>query len=258
MSATCNSTVICEQVREVYTTLALHPEKEFGWNKGKENARALGYDERWLKHLPGSVWESAAAVGNPFAVGSIEVGETVLDLGCGAGADACVAALLVGPNGRVIGIDLTPAMVEKAGASAQLARLPNIAIHEADMADLPLPDACADVVISNGAINLSPRKPCVLEEAFRVLKPGGRLYIADMVCDDASSHYGKESSATSWANCVAGTLSPDCFLQMLFEAGFENAAFVATTGYRTSPETIGATFRARKPAGDAKSSATQS
>jgi arsenite methyltransferase len=247
MRDTCDSTDICEQVREVYTTLALHPEKKFGWNKGRQSARARGYDDRWLELLPAPVWESAAAVGNPFAIGSIEAGETVLDLGCGAGPDVCSAALLVGPNGLVIGIDFTPAMVEKARTNSKLAGLHNRAIHEADIADLPLSDACADVVISNGAINLSPCKPCVLEEAFRVLKPGGRLYIADMVRDGAGLQCGTESSGTSWANCVAGALSPECFLQMLSEAGFEEAAFLGTTGYRTSLETIGVTFRARKP-----------
>jgi arsenite methyltransferase len=247
MSDPRSSSGIHEQVREVYTSLALHPEKEFGWNKGRGNARALGYDERWLELLPAAVWESAAAVGNPFVIGSIEPGETVLDLGCGSGADACVAALLVGPNGRVIGIDFTPAMVEKARANSQLAGLPNITIHEADIGDLPLSKACIDIVISNGAINLSPHKLCVLKEAFRVLKAGGRLYIADMVRDEASSQPGPESSARSWANCVAGTVSPGSFLETLSEAGFEEAAFLGTTGYRTSPDTIGATFRARKP-----------
>jgi arsenite methyltransferase len=246
MSDTCNSSVICEQVREVYTTLALHPEKEFGWNKGKENARALGYDERWLELLPEAVWESAAAVGNPFAIGSIDVGETVLDLGCGAGADVCIAALLVGPNGRVIGVDITPAMVEKARSNSKLAGLDNVAIREADIGDLPLPDACADVVISNGAINLSPRKPCVLQEAFRVLRPGGRLYIADMVREGATSQDSTKSSGSAWANCVAGTFSPDCFLQLLEQVGFPHPKLVSTTGYRTSPETIGALFQADK------------
>jgi arsenite methyltransferase len=254
MSDTCSGTGSCEQVRELYTSLALHPEKEFGWNKGKENARALGYDERWLELLPAAVWESAAAVGNPFIIGSIQPGETVLDLGCGSGADACVAALIAGPNGLVIGIDFTPAMVEKARVNSKLARLPNVVIHEADMAELPLPDACADVAISNGAINLSPHKSCVLKEAFRVLRPGGRLYIADVVRDDESLQRGTVSSRNSWANCVAGAVSPGCFLDILLEAGFEKAVFLGTTGYRTSPETIGATFRARKPTASIKSS----
>jgi hypothetical protein len=93
MSDTCNRTDICEQVQELYTKLALHPEGGFAWGKGKENARVLGYAEKWLELLPDAVWESAAAVGNPFAIGWINVGETVLDLGCGAGADVCIAAL---------------------------------------------------------------------------------------------------------------------------------------------------------------------
>jgi len=160
-----------------------------------------------------------------------------------------VAALLVGRRGRVIGVDVTLAMVEKARANAKLAGLTNVEICEADMTGLPCPDACAHVVISNGAINLSRRKACVLKEAFRVLKPGGRLYIADMVREAGGQHTQSTvgQSSGSWANCVTGTLTPSCFLQMVTEAGFAEATFVETTGYRTSAETVGATFRARKP-----------
>jgi len=254
MSDTCNHSdeqSPCEQVRALYTELALNPAKEFGWGKGKDNARALGYDPAWLARLPDAVWESSAAVGNPFALGPIRPGDTVVDLGCGAGADVCVAALLVGPRGRVIGVDLTPAMVEKARANAALAGFTNIEIIEADIADFPAPDACADIVLSNGAINLSAHKPCVLKEALRVLKAGGRFYIADMVRDTTAAHSESdtEKSEGSWANCVAGTLAPACFVEMLAEAGFTNAEFLRTTDYRTSPETIGATFRAQKPTG---------
>jgi arsenite methyltransferase len=240
--------VLGDQTRLLYTELVLRPRKDFGWGKGLENARALGYDPIWLERLPYEVWESAAAVGNPFRLGPIQAGATIVDLGCGAGADACVAALLVGAQGWVIGVDFTPAMVAKARANAARAGFPNVEIHEADMAQLPLPDACADVVISNGAINLSPHKPCVLKEALRVLKPGGRLYIADMVREQPTppAESCVEQPAGSWANCVAGTLSPDCFVQMIVVAGFVEAEFIATTGYSTAPETIGATFRARK------------
>jgi arsenite methyltransferase len=257
-STTCKSQApsaaisVEHEIRTLYTDLAQHPAKDFGWGKGKENARALGYEATWLEQFPDAVWESAAAVGNPFVLGPIRAGETVVDLGCGAGTDACVAALLVGPSGRVIGIDLTPAMVEKARASAATAGLGNITIQEADMAELPLPDTCAHVVISNGSINLSPRKACVLKHAFRILKPGGRLYIADMV-RDPSCHdkpcdaLPSKGPTEAWASCVAGTLSPDCFSDSLMKAGFAAVEFVGTTGYRTSPETIGALFRARKP-----------
>jgi arsenite methyltransferase len=166
----------------------------------------------------------------------------VLDLGCGAGADVCIAALLVGRHGRVIGVDITPAMVEKARSNSKLVGLHNVAIHEADIADLPLPDACADVVISNGVINLSPHKPGVLQEAFRVLRPGGHLYIADMVREGATSQGGTESSGSAWANCVAGTFSAGYFLHLLEQVGFPHPKLVSTSGYRTSPETIGALF----------------
>ena len=194
------------------------------------------------------MWESAAAVGNPFALGPLRPGETVVDLGWGAGADACVTALLIGPRGRVIGIDLTQAMVEKARANAALAGFENITFQEADMADLPLPDAFAHVVI----INLSQRKACVWKQAFRVLKPGGRLYIADMVRDPAcrdkqGNALPAKGPTEAWACCVAGTVSPDCFSDSLVEAGFKSVEFVGTTDYRTSPETIGSQFRARKP-----------
>jgi arsenite methyltransferase len=109
-----NNRAMEEDIRSLYTRLALHSEQEFGWGRGKENARGLGYDGEWLERLPEVIWESSAAVGNPFSIGPIRPGETVIDLGCGAGADVCVAALLVGPRGHVIGVDVTPAMVEKA------------------------------------------------------------------------------------------------------------------------------------------------
>lgn len=108
------------QIKRLYSRLALNPEQDFGWNKGKENAKQLGYDERMLDQISDVVWESSAAVGNPFSTGPINKGETVVDLGCGAGADLCVAALLVGDTGEVIGIDVTPAMVEKARSNIAL------------------------------------------------------------------------------------------------------------------------------------------
>jgi arsenite methyltransferase len=252
MSETCGSNAGDvspeQQVRALYTELALHPEKEFGWGRGKDNARGLGYDEIWLERLPAAVWESSAAVGNPFSIGPIRPGEIVIDLGCGAGADVCIAALLVGAHGQVIGVDLTSAMVVKARDNARLAGLHNVTIHEADMARLPMPDAFADVVISNGSINLSPRKACVLKEAGRVLKIGGRLHIADVVRNNTSEHAqcGSANIPGSWANCVAGTLGPESVVEMLQQAGFADVQLVGMTGYRTSPETVGALFRARK------------
>ena len=257
MSESCSDfsdQAVREQVRSLYTELAQRPDQDFGWGKGRDNAHALGYDPVWLRRLPEQVWESAAAVGNPFSLGPIRLGETIVDFGCGAGADACIAALIVGSSGRVTGVDETPAMVEKARTNAALLGLVNVTIYEADMAEIPLPGVSVDVIISNGSINLSPRKACVLEEALRLLKPAGRLYIADMVRDPAEGGHptlmepDAEQTSASWAHCVAGTVPPSCFMQMLIEAGFADVEFVATTGYRTAPETVGALFRARKPA----------
>ena len=231
-----------EQIQALYADLAESPHKDFGWGKGKENARALGYADAWLNRLPDPVWESAAAVGNPFSVSPIEAGNMVVDLGCGAGADACVAALLVGDTGHVIGVDCTSAMIAKARANAATAGLTQIEILEADITSLPLPDSCADVVFSNGAINLSKDKEAVLAEAYRVLRPGGRLQIADMVKDPSADEAACCSGAESWADCVSGTLDPDAFMALMVEAGFANARLIAYTGYRTAAHTVGALF----------------
>jgi ubiquinone/menaquinone biosynthesis C-methylase UbiE len=240
IDATCSP---LEGIQTLYAELAMHPEKEFGWGKGKENARRLGYDERWLESLPDVAWESAAAVGNPFAPGPLKSGELVVDLGCGAGADLCIAALLVGNAGGAVGIDVTPAMIAKARDVANAVGLENAELHVANMETLPLADASVDVVISNGAINLSAHKPCVFKEIFRVLKPGGRLQFADMVRDGAD----EIPSCGSWADCVSGTVEPQRYLEMLSAAGFMESELVSLTGYRTAANTIGATFRARKP-----------
>lgn len=233
-----------ESIRALYSELALYPRQEFGWGKGKENARRLGYDARWLDTLPEPVWESAAAVGNPFGLGRIEPGMTVVDLGCGAGADLCIAAILVGGHGRAIGIDLTPAMAAKVQASARLMGLGNVVVHSGDMTAVPLGDGGADRVISNGAINLSRAKTCVFREVFRILKPGGCFWFADMVRERATA---PAQGGGSWADCVAGTVPPGRILEMLAAAGFREAELVAFTGYKTAPTTTGATFRARKP-----------
>jgi SAM-dependent methyltransferase len=138
------------------------------------------YSAAQLARLPAEAREWALGVGNPLTGADLKPGETVLDLGCGSGIDALLAAVEVAPTGRAIGVDLLADMVDRARAFAARADIENVEFHQAEMEALPLSDDCVDVVISNGSINLSARKSRVLAEAYRVLRPGGRLCVADL------------------------------------------------------------------------------
>lgn len=234
-----------QQIIELYTALARHPDRDFGWDKGRLNALNHGYKDEWIERLPAALWAYCAAVGNPFSAGEFKAGASVLDLGCGAGVDLCVAALLVGAQGTAIGVDITPAMVRLARRHADQANLANIVVHEASIEQLPLPDASVDIVISNGSINLAGSKQKVFREAWRVLRPGGHLYIADMIRDEACAQ-ACSGEQGSWADCVAGTLDKRELLDIMKACGFHEPEFLAWTHYRTASTTAGATFRASK------------
>ena len=169
------------QISDKYTEVAKTPEKGFHFHTGKPLALMLGYPEDVVDSLPVGTVESFAGMGNPFSMGALRPGETVLDIGCGAGFDSYIAARQVGETGRVISIDMTPAMLDKANAGAREAGIANIEFREGFAEALPVEDAFIDVVISNGVINLCPDKMVVMQEVNRVLKPGGRIQIADIV-----------------------------------------------------------------------------
>ena len=188
-------TLLRSAIEEEYAKVAADPFKGFHFHTGRFLASRLGYPADRVDTLPDSVVESFAGVGNPFSWGDVQTGATVVDLGSGAGFDALLAARMVGPTGQVIGVDMTPAMLDKARRNADLLGLPHAEFRQGFLEDLPVSDGEADVVISNGVINLCPDKATVLAEAYRVLKPGGRVQIADIVVATAVPEDGKADIA---------------------------------------------------------------
>lgn len=168
-------------IREEYAAVATHPEQGFHFHTGRPLAKLLGYREEWLTGIPEAAIASLAGTGNPFSLGPLEPGEQVVDVGCGAGIDSLIAAKLVGAEGRVIGVDMTPAMIEKARRSAVEMGAMNVEFREGLAESLPVAEESADVVISNGVLNLFPDKLAGLGEMARVLRRGGRLQIGDIV-----------------------------------------------------------------------------
>jgi arsenite methyltransferase len=184
--------VLREEIRRTYTDVSTDQERKFIFPTGRAWARELGYPEPELSHVPDATVESFAGVANHWALGTIEPGSTVLDLGCGAGTDLLIAAQLTGAGGRAIGVDMTAAMLERAAAGARAMGLANVELHEALIESLPLDDASVDVVISNGVIDLIPDKDAVFDEIDRVLRPGGRLQLADVVIHHEVSEDARE------------------------------------------------------------------
>ncbi len=181
-----------QAIRDEYREVAMSPDKGFHFHTGRELAAIVGYREEWLEGIPEAAIESFAGTGNPFAMGELSPGERVIDIGSGAGIDSLIACKMVGPEGEVIGVDMTAEMLAKARAAAAEAGMDQVRFVDGYMEELPADAGWADVVISNGVFNLTPNKPRVLREMFRVLRPGGRLQLADIMVEKEVSAAAKQ------------------------------------------------------------------
>jgi arsenite methyltransferase len=195
-----------------------------GPDQAQDISRKIGYSEEDLKAIPEGA-NLGLGCGNPVALASLREGETVLDLGSGAGFDCFLAANKIGKNGRVIGVDITPEMVEKAREIAKKSNYENVEFKLGEIENLPVPDNSVDIVISNCVINLSPDKTEVFKEVFRVLKPGGRLMISDIVLLKELPDPIK-NSIEAYVGCVSGAIIKDEYLEAIKEAGFEEVKII--------------------------------
>ena len=178
-----NRDEIRKSVQDEYASVALEPERGFHFHIGRKLLNMMDYEDEWLEGLPESAIESFAGTGNPFSLGEIKPGDHVVDIGSGAGLDSLIAARMAGKNGRVIGVDMTPAMLEKAQRNADKVGLENVTFRQGYGEDLPVEDKWADVVISNGVLNLMPDKQAGLREMARVLKKTGALQLGDILVE---------------------------------------------------------------------------
>jgi arsenite methyltransferase len=211
------ATTVHEAVREHYGELARTSSSCCGSNTGNSTL----YDEALIQSVPSDISGFSLGCGDPITLAQLRPGETVLDLGSGGGLDCFLAAKQVGEAGHVIGVDMTPDMLTKARANAERLKVKNVEFREGYLEALPVEDATVDVVISNCVINLSPDKPQIFREVFRVLKPGGRVAVSDIVTNGMLPE-AVQKSMDSWGACVAGALDQRDYVRGLREAGFVN------------------------------------
>lgn len=209
---------IFRAVADMYTDVATHPEKTFHFPTGRLACLFVGYPGAQLDLIPATAAESFAGVGYPFAAGVVREGDVILDIGSGSGTDALIASTLTGARGKVYGLDMTPAMLDKLRRNAAAMGAHNVEPVEGNAEEIPLPDASVDVVTSNGVLNLVPDKRRAFAEIARVLKPGGRLQISDISLAKPVSDKSR-SDPKLWAECVVGAVVEDHYLDQLRAQG---------------------------------------
>ncbi|MEJ5375313.1 MAG: arsenite methyltransferase [bacterium] len=227
---------IKEKVRQRYARVALGGASCCG-TKGscceggsvQAVSQLLGYSQEELSQVPEGA-NLGLGCGNPVALASLKEGQTVLDLGSGAGFDCFLAARKVGPHGKVIGVDMTPEMIQKARKNAREGGFQNVEFRLGEIEHLPAPDNSVDVIISNCVINLATDKAQVFREAFRVLRPGGRLMVSDIVLEGELPE-SIRSSVAAYVGCVAGAMQKEDYLGAMEKAGFQDVRVVEKTGF---------------------------
>lgn len=219
------------KVKAMYRDVACAPDGEFHFEMGRALAERLGYAKNALDRIPADAIRSFAGVGHYFDLAAPQPGETVVDLGSGSGMDSFIAALAVGPSGHVAGIDMTDEQLAKAERLATEGEFGNASFRKAYIDATQLDEASCDLVISNGVVNLAPDKAAVFREAARILKPGGRMALADIVTD-VQLPDGISCDATLWAACIGGAMQEGAYLAAIEQAGFHVVSHRANTEYR--------------------------
>lgn len=221
----------------MYSDIARDPARGYHVPIGQAACTLVGYPHEQLARLPAAAVESFAGVGYPFAANVIRAGETVLDIGSGSGTDVLLAARLVSPSGQVIGLDLTGAMLAKLEKTAADAGLSNVHVLEGNAEHLPLPDASVDVVTSNGVLNLVPDKPAAFLEIYRVLRPGGRLQIADIALGRPLSG-DCLNNPRLWTECIVGATLEDEYLTFIAAAGLDRVEMLGRLDYFSASTSV--------------------
>lgn len=223
---------IFDAVKQMYTDVANRPEMGFHFPTGRPACEFLGYPKEQLDAVPPTALESFAGVGYPFLVGAIKPGDVVLDIGSGAGTDVLIASLLTGDNGKVFGLDMTEAMQAKLRSNIDKMGVTNVEPIAGNAEDIPLDDETVDVITSNGVLNLVPDKQIAFAELYRVMKPGGRLQISDIIIQRCEEELEESrNNPKLWAECIVGALYEDYYTGWLQEAGFKDVEVLLHQDY---------------------------